>query len=312
MQKLFEPTQFKVKPFLKWAGGKTQIIKEIESKLPEKIKKSKKIKKYFEPFVGGGAFFFYLVSNYKIKNAFLYDINKELILTYRVIKNDPEELINELISLEKKFLQKDNDKRKEFYLYIRKKFNTQLSSFDFKNYSLKSVERASYTIFMNKTCFNGLFRLNKKGEFNVPMGRYNNPKICDIENIRNVSLALKIAEIYDQSFEKSKSKIDKNSLIYLDPPYRPLNKTSHFTNYSENKFTEKEQLKLAEYINCLKDEKRANFILSNCDPKNENKQDNFFDELYSGFTIERVKAKRVINSNASKRGFINEILVCNQ
>jgi len=307
---LFETPKFEAKPFLKWAGGKTQLITEIESRLPEEIKKSRKIEQYFEPFVGGGAIFFYLVSNYKIKNAFLYDINKELILTYKVIKNDPDELINELSYLEEKFLPKNDDKRKEFYLDIREKFNNQLNDFNFEKYSSKSIKRASYTVFMNKTCFNGLFRLNKKGKFNVPMGSYKNPKICDSVNIKNVSLALSIAKIYNQSFESSLSIIDEKALVYLDPPYRPLNKTSNFTSYSENEFNDEEQIKLAKYFDDITI-KGVKAILSNSDPKNEDDEDNFFDNLYKKFKIDRVKAKRFINSNASKRGAINEIIVSN-
>lgn len=305
---LFKSSEFETKPFLKWAGGKTQLVKEIERQLPEKIKKSRKIEKYFEPFVGGGAFFFYLASNYKVKNAYLYDINKELILTYKVIKNDHEKLIDELIQLEEEFLDKNEVDRKKFYLKIRKKFNDELSTFDFDNYSLKFVKRASYTIFMNKTCFNGLFRLNKKAEFNVPMGKYKNPRICDKENIKNVAKVLKNVNIFNKSFIESERLIDKKSLVYLDPPYRPLNKTSSFTSYSGNEFNDNDQIELYKYFNRII-EKGAKAILSNCDPKNEDASDGFFDELYEDYEIIRVKAKRFINCNPEKRGPINEILV---
>lgn len=307
---LFKNQKFEAKPFLKWAGGKTQLIKEIESRLPDEVRKKRKIKYYFEPFVGGGAIFFYLISNYNIKEAFLFDINKELILAYNVIKNDPEELITELKELEKNFLDGNNDQRKEFFLHIRKKFNYQLNSFNFEEYNHDNIIRASYTLFLNKTCFNGLFRLNKKGEFNVPMGKYKNPNICNSDNIRNVSKALKIAKIYNKSFKESKKLINNDSLVYLDPPYRPLNKTSNFTNYSENEFNDKEQIELAKYFKDIT-KKEAKVILSNSDPKNEDENDNFFDNLYMNYEISRVKAKRFINSNASKRGSINEIIVKN-
>lgn len=299
----------KAKPFLKWAGGKTQLINEIETRLPQDIKKTRKIKKYFEPFLGGGAVFFYLKCNYKMKKAYLYDINKELILVYQTVKNDYENLINELEYIEEKFIPLEHADRKDFYLNIRKKFNESLQEFEFEKYSDEFVTRASYTIFLNKTCFNGLFRVNKKGEFNVPMGKYKNPKICDHHNLQQCSDALKTAKIYNSSFKKSEELIDENSLVYLDPPYRPINKTSHFTSYSEHEFMDKEQKELAEYFERIS--KKANAILSNSDPKNEDESDNFFDDLYSNFRIDRVLAKRFINSNASKRGAINEIIVTN-
>ncbi|MDR3291381.1 MAG: DNA adenine methylase [Methanobrevibacter sp.] len=307
---LYNNQKFEVKPFLKWAGGKTQLIKDIESSLPKEIKKTKEIKYYFEPFVGGGAIFFYLVGAYNIKEAFLYDINKELILAYNAVKNDPEDLINLLMKMEKNFLAKNDVDRKEYFLDIRKKFNDDVPSFNFEKYSPDHVKRAAYTIFLNKTCFNGLFRLNKNGEFNVPMGRYKNPKICDSKNIRNVSECLQIAKIFNCSFKTSKDLINNESLVYLDPPYRPLNKTSNFTSYSENEFNDKEQEELAQYFDKITD-KGAKAILSNSDPKNEDENDDFFDELYSNYNIVRVKAKRFINSNAKKRGPINEIIVRN-
>lgn len=307
---LFEKPTIEAKPFLKWVGGKRQLIDTIESRLPEEIKTSGKIDKYFEPFVGGGAIFFYLISNYNINESFLFDINKELILVYNSIKNDPEDLILELKKLSDDFLPKSTDDRKEFFLNIRKIFNEQLIDFDFDNYSESHVLRAAYTIFMNKTCFNGLFRLNKKGEFNVPFGRYKNPKICDDLNIRNVSNALKLTTIINSSYLSSENLIDDKSLVYLDPPYRPISKTANFTSYSENEFNDEQQIKLGEYFKRIS-EKGAKAILSNSDPKNEDESDNFFDDLYSDFTIERVSAKRSINSNAKKRGAINEILVRN-
>lgn len=307
---LFEKPKFTAKPFLKWAGGKKQLIDDIENVLPKKIRKTHKIEQYFEPFIGGGAIFFYLASNYHIKESFIYDINKELILTYNAIKRDPDELINELSSLEKDFLKRDDEKRKEFFLNIRKKFNEVIPDFNFDVYSREHVIRASQTIFLNKTGFNGLFRLNKKGEFNVPMGRYKNPKICDSVNIKNVSSVLKNVKIFNKSFKESEDLITDKSLVYLDPPYRPLNKTSNFTSYSENEFNDKQQAELAEYFNKIT-EKGAYAILSNSDPKNEDENDNFFDDLYSDYNIKRVKAKRFINSNPNKRGEINEIIVTN-
>lgn len=298
------------KPFLKWAGGKSQLLTTIEDHFPEEIKKSKKIEKYFEVFVGGGALYFYLMNNYNVKEAYLYDINPELILTYNVIKNNPKELIELLCNLQEEYVPLEHDDRKEYYLKIRESFNNDLIDFDFENYSEAHITRASQIIFMNKTCFNGLFRLNKKGEFNVPHGRYKNPLICDEKNIKAVSKKLKDTYIINGNYTVSEDLIDDNSLVYLDPPYRPISKKSSFTTYAGFEFTDTHQIELGEFYKRISD-KGAKAILSNSDPKNEDETDNFFDDLYKDFKIDRVQAKRSINSNAKKRGLINEILVTN-
>lgn len=298
------------RPFLKWAGGKKQLIETIESRFPDEIKSSMKIEKYFEPFVGGGALFFHLMSNYKISEAYIYDINRELILTYDAIKNNPNELIKELKALSEEYIPKGQDERKEMYLDIRQKFNEAIPDFDFENYNEDFIQRAAYTIFMNKTCYNGLFRLNSRGEFNVPHGRYKKPLICDEENIRNVSHVLKHTTIVCGGFLESEDLIDDKSLVYLDPPYRAISETSSFNTYAGNDFNDDSQRELGEYYKRISD-KGAKAILSNSDPKNVDENDNFFDDIYADYTIERVLAKRSINSNASKRGAITEILVRN-
>lgn len=298
------------KPFLKWAGGKSQLLSTIEERLPNKIKKSRKIDKYFEVFVGGGALYFYLMNNCNIKESYLYDINKELILTYKVIKNNPKELIDLLYDLQEDYVPLEHEARREYYLNIRTKFNENLKDFNFEDYSDDHIKRASYVIFMNKTCFNGLFRLNRKNKFNVPHGKYKNPLICDEKNILAVSKTLKHTHIINGDYSESKDLIDDNSLVYLDPPYRPLSNKSNFTTYAGFEFTDKHQIKLASFYKQISD-KGAKAILSNSDPKNENINDDFFDELYNKFNIERIKAKRSINSNGNGRGLINEILVKN-
>ncbi len=298
------------KPFLKWAGGKSQLLTTIEDKFPDEIKKSRKIDKYFEVFVGGGALYFHLMNNYDIKESYIYDINKELILTYNVIKNNPKELIELLSDLKAEYVPLEPDDRKEYYLNIRTKFNEDLKTFDFDNYSDEHITRASYIIFMNKTCFNGLFRLNRHGEFNVPHGKYKNPLICDEKNIKAVSKTLKNTHIINGNYDVSEELIDDNSLVYMDPPYRPLSKHSSFTTYAGFEFTDEHQIELGEFYKRISD-KGAKAILSNSDPKNEDVNDNFFDDLYKDFTINRVQAKRSINSNGKKRGAISEILVTN-
>lgn len=298
------------KPFLKWAGGKSQLLTTIENNFPKEIRKSRKIDKYFEVFVGGGALYFHLMNNYEIKESYLYDINPELILTYNVIKNNPKELIKLLSELQENYVPLEEDERKEYYLNIRSKFNEDLKEFDFDNYSDAHVVRASQIIFMNKTCFNGLFRLNKKGEFNVPHGRYKNPLICDKKNIMAVSKTLKHTQVICGNYYDSEELIDENSLVYLDPPYRPLSKQSNFTTYAGFEFIDDDQIELGNFYKRISD-KGAKAILSNSDPKNVDVNDNFFDDLYKDFKIDRVQAKRSINSNAKKRGLINEILVTN-
>lgn len=298
------------KPFLKWAGGKTQLLKEFEKRLPANIVNSRTIDIYIEPFIGGGAMFFFLKKEYDIGESFLFDINKELIMSYKVIQQDYKELIHKLSEIEYKHLKKSEDNRKEHYYKIRSIYNLKMNDFDYNNYNNEWIERTSYLIFLNKTCFNGLFRQNMKGEFNVPFGRYKNPKICDEKNIIEVNKALENTEIFCGDFIEARKYIGKESFIYLDPPYRPLNKTSNFTTYSKDGFIDKDQIRLAEFFENM-DKNGAYLMLSNSDPKNENPDDKFFDNLYKEYNIKRISAKRHINCDASKRGEINELIITN-
>lgn len=298
------------RPFLKWAGGKTQLLDELYKRLPLSLIQSGEIERYVEPFVGGGALFFFLKRNFKIKEAFLMDINKELIIGYKVVQRNVNELIHELSIMEEMYLKLPEQGRKDFYYNIRDEYNEQKEGFDYANYNFDWIKRAAYLIFLNKTCFNGLYRLNRKGEFNVPFGKYKNPVICDAENLIEVSKALIDTEIICADFEESKKYIRRNTLVYLDPPYRPLNNTSSFTSYNEDGFDDYDQMRLANFFKEM-DKLGAYLMLSNSDPKNENEEDDFFDRLYEGFIIERVKAKRCINSNAHKRGDINELVIRN-
>lgn len=298
------------KPFLKWAGGKSQLIPELSSRLPKVIIHTGIIDSYIEPFVGGGAFFFYLKSKFDIKNSYLFDINRELIIGYKVIQNDYKRLIDILKELQASYISKNEKDRYNYFYSIRRDYNNQINFFDYNEYNSEWIMRAAYLIFLNKTCFNGLFRQNIKGEFNVPWGKYKNPKICDKENLKQVNLALKNTEILYGDFSESSKYITKNSLVYFDPPYRPINPTSSFTSYSKENFTEEDQVRLADYFREI-DKKGAYQILSNSDPKNENSKDDFFDNLYKGFNIERVNAKRVINCDPNKRGEIKELIITN-
>lgn len=293
--------EVKIKPFLKWAGGKGQLIEKIERFYPF----DKKINKYAEPFIGGGAVLFDILNKFELEKIYISDVNLELLNCYKVIKEKVQELINELKGFENEFLVKVKEERKEYYYTKREQFN----KLKLKNNN-EEVKRAALMIFLNRTCFNGLYRVNKKGLFNVPMGDYKNPKICDEENLINISKKLKNVDIIHGDYKKSYDFIDENTFVYFDPPYRPLNQTSSFTSYTEYTFGDKEQVELSEYFKLL-NEKGAKLLLSNSDPKNENIEDNFFDDLYKEFDINRIEASRAINSNGGKRGKITEILVNN-
>jgi len=300
----------KVKPFLKWAGGKSQLVEELKKRLPQPILRSKTIDVYVEPFVGGGAFFFYLKSNYVIKKAYLFDINKDLVIVYKVVQTSPQALVEQLYSIERRYFSLPEDEQKKFYYEIRDLYNRQKKEFDFSNFNKDWIVRAAYMIFLNKTCYNGLYRLNKNGEFNVPYGKYKNPKICDKENLFEASKALQNTEIVCADFEESKRYISKGTLVYLDPPYRPLSKTSNFTSYTEDGFSDEDQIRLAKYFREM-NKRGAYILLSNSDPKNFDPKDSFFEKLYEGFIIERVPAKRFINSDAKGRGSIMELIIRN-
>jgi len=297
------------KPFLKWAGGKGQLLNIFRDFYPDELKNGI-ITRYYEPFIGGGAVFFDVAQQYNIQSAVLYDINQELILTWRVIQQDVYQLIEGLDSFQKKYEKLDDEKQSEFYYNVRDDFNRNLHKINFSKYNDEWILRAAQIIFMNKTCFNGLFRLNQKGEFNVPAGRYKNPKILDEQNLVNVSKLLGIAEIKNAGFAAVEQDVKENSFVYFDPPYRPISKTSGFTAYSKFKFEDDEQRLLADLFHRL-NQKGTRQMLSNSDPKNHDANDNFFDEIYKDFNISRVPATRMINSNAAKRFAINEIIVTN-
>ena len=264
------------KPFLKWVGGKTQLLNDLEARLPENIKSAKVIDCYIEPFVGGGALFFYLKNRYQINKAYLIDNNQDLILTYKVIKTRANKLIKELNSLQNKYLKYGDSERTKFFYKIRHKYNQQKKRVNYNKPSDNWVKRASFVIFLNKTCFNGLFRQNSNAAFNVPHGCYENPKICDSENIKKVSKALKGIKIICADFEECRKYTKPGSLVYFDPPYRPLNNTSSFTAYTKNGFCDNEQMRLA---NLCKEfsQKGVYVLLSNSDPTNENQRRNLFD-----------------------------------
>ena len=295
-------TKTELKPFLKWVGGKSQLINEIEKFLP--VDGEKVLTRYAEPMVGGGALLFSILSKYDFEELYISDINAELINSYIVVRDNINLLVEKLTEMQTVFLPMNENGRKYFYYNARDKFNAlQLSQ-------ETAVEKAALFIFLNKTCFNGLYRVNKKGQFNVPMGAYKNPTICDENNLGNISNALQNVEIVCGDYTLSESFIDNNTFVYIDPPYRPISETSAFTSYNSNSFDDKEQIRLSQYIERI-DKVGAKVVLSNSDPKNVNPDDMFFDDLYKSFKIHRVEATRAINSKAEKRGKISELLICN-
>ncbi|MGI6073055.1 MAG: DNA adenine methylase [Fermentimonas sp.] len=293
--------KYPAKPFVKWVGGKTQLLADIQKRLPDDFSDIREVT-YIEPFVGGGAVLFWILQKYpNITKAIINDINADLICTYRVIKSDVESLIDMLSKIESEYIPLDNEGRTKYFLSLRSRFNDKNNS---------DIETAALFIFLNRTCFNGLYRVNSKGMFNVPHGKYKNPKICDEVTLRADSAVLQRVDILCGDFEHTGKYADKNVLYYLDPPYRPLTKTSSFTSYAKNGFDDEEQKRLRDFCKEIT-KKKSWFIASNSDPMNIDSEDDFFDDLYTMFSIKRVSATRMINSKVSGRGAISEIMISN-
>lgn len=292
------------KPFLKWAGGKRQLISEIEKRLPSEINE---VETYVEPFIGGGALLFHMLENYNFKQIHISDINLELVLCYRQLQSSVNDVISSLEKLVDEF-PSTTEERSDYFYKIRDLWNSNLDIESMTDEERSS--RVAQMIFLNKTCFNGLFRLNRSGKFNVPTGRYKNPSFPSAESLKEVNQALKGVIIHHASYEKCLEWVDDKSFVYFDPPYRPLSKTSSFISYSKGDFNDDNQTELASLTKELH-KKNVSFLLSNSDPKNTVKDDEFFDELYSDFQIDRVFASRAINSNPDRRGKISELLIKN-
>lgn len=298
------------RPFLKWAGGKSQLLKRFESFYPPELARGE-IKTYIEPFLGGGAVFFDICKKFAIEQAFLSDINQELILVYQVIQSHAEKLIERLAEIDQQFKHLSPERRKQYYYEIRESYNSTKKKIHFNQFADNWISRAAQIIFLNKTCFNGLFRENKKGQFNVPFGQYKNPKILDAVNIRAASRLLQKATISYACFETAEKYIGKSTFIYFDPPYRPISSTANFTTYFRSKFNETDQIRLNEFFKSLDANYPVKMMLSNSDPKNIDPNDQFFDKLYAPFYINRIKANRIINRDASKRGQLTELVITN-
>ncbi|MDR2387934.1 MAG: DNA adenine methylase [Deltaproteobacteria bacterium] len=295
-----QKTQPVAKPFLKWAGGKTQILDQIRARYPDGL--GRKLDRYAEPFVGSGAVLFDVLSRYHLREIYIGDTNRELITCYEMVRDRVDEVIKTLAKIEEKYLPAKALVRKDFYFEARTRFNR------LKKESILDTELAALFIFLNHTCFNGLYRVNSEGNFNVPMGSYKNPNICDYRNLTAVSKALAGVTITQAEYSQSLDFINSNCFVYVDPPYRPLSATSSFTSYSKNAFGDLQQAELARFVDTIV-EKGAYVLVSNSDPKNTDPQNDFFDKLYFKHTIERIKAVRVINSVATGRGAITELLI---
>lgn len=291
-----------VKPFIKWAGGKGQLIPQIETYLPYNFGNLKNVT-YIEPFVGGGALLFHMLSTYQnITRAIINDINTNLITAYKTIQKQPKLLIERLSEIESEYLAL-NEKERQIYFYKKRD--------EFNSGNLEDIEDAATFIYLNHTCFNGLYRENAKGKFNVSFGRYSNPKICDTETITSDSELLQRVEITHGDYTQIEHSVNNsNTFIYFDPPYRPLNATSNFNSYVKEPSNDEEQIRLSVFFTKMAN-KGCMVMLSNSDCSAKNPDDIFFDELYKEFYIERVWAKRSINVKADKRGKLTELLIHN-
>lgn len=287
----------KAKPFVKWVGGKTQLIEQLEALLPADFDKWENVT-YIEPFVGGGAMLFYMLQTHSnIQSAVINDINPDLTTCYKVVRDNPSELVNSLMEIQKEYYSLQSEEaRKQFYLLMREEFNTK---------TLGTIRNTTLFFFLNRTCFNGLYRVNKAGLFNVPFGKYDTPTICDANTIYADSELLQNVEILTGDYQQTLTLAKDNTLFYFDPPYRPLNNTSSFNDYAKEAFNDLAQKRLKEFCDRV-EEAGYKFMLSNSDCK-----DMFFDDLYLQYTIARVWAARSVNANPSKRGKLQEILVRN-
>ncbi|MBR7067215.1 MAG: Dam family site-specific DNA-(adenine-N6)-methyltransferase [Bacteroidales bacterium] len=294
------------KPFVKWVGGKGQLLSQLEANLPSSL--YDRDFAYIEPFVGGGAMLFFMLQKFdNIKRVVINDINRNLTEAYKNVKDNARELVGKLKQIEQEYLQiADYEEQRTYYLEKRRSFNDDV---------LSSLEKTALLIFLNRTCFNGLYRENSKGKFNVPFGRYTKPTICNEELILADSELLNRfdVQIMNGDFKETANAIDPKSLnfFYFDPPYRPLSTTSSFNSYVKDDFNDDSQRDLASFCQRLSQHENVCWMLSNSDCSSKNPEDRFFENIYDGFDIQRVYASRTVNSKADKRGKLTELLISN-
>lgn len=278
------------------------MIPAIQASLPRTLTQARELT-YVEPFIGGGAILFWMLQAYpNIRHAILNDINPDLVTAYRVIQQRPRELIVALTAIQESYYRLPSEAaRRIYYEEIRAEFN---------NRPLEDVRNTTVLIFLNRTCFNGLYRVNSKGGFNVPFGRYDQPVICHPQTIMADSHLLARVTILQGDFADVLPHVPANSFFYFDPPYKPLSKTAAFNAYATEIFDEASQQRLASFCRKL-DTQCIPWLLSSSDPQNTDATDSYFDDLYAGFTINRIQAKRHINAKADGRGKISELLISN-
>ena len=282
----------------------------IDRHLPVSMRDGK-IKRYVEPFGGGGAVFFHIKQMYPIQEFHIGDLNRDLVNVYVVIRDKLDPLLHSLQAVAGEYLPLEHADRAAVFYRIRDEYNSTPGCLNWKRVTAARVQRAAQAIFLNRTCFNGLYRVNSRGCSNVPHGRYKTPPICDENGLRSASLALQGVNISCGSYEMCEPHVDARSFVYLDPPYRPLPNTPSFTAYAQTaSFGDEDQKKLADFY-LMMHRKGASLMLSNSDPHVTDDADDFFDDLYEDFNIHRVVATRAINSDPGKRGAISEILVTN-
>ena len=290
------------KPFLKWAGGKRQLIPTIQAALPDTFAQETDLT-YIEPFIGGGAVLFWMLQQYpNVRRAIINDINPDLTTAYRVVQQRPEELIKALSAVQEFYHKLPTEGvRRSYFEELRAEFNQR---------PLEPLRNTVVLIFLNRTCFNGLYRVNSKGGFNVPFGRYDRPTICNAATIRADSALLARVTILNGDFAEVLTHVPNNGFFYFDPPYKPLSKTALFNAYAIETFDDASQCRLAAFCRDL-DAQGHRWLLSNSDVQNTDVADAYFDDLYAGFAVRRVQAKRIINSKAEGRGHIRELLINN-
>lgn len=289
------------KPFLKWAGGKGQLWPTIQAALPPQL--AKEPFTYVEPFIGGGAVLFKILPQFPtLRRAVINDLNPDLYRAYVAVQQRPEELIQVLQEIQETYDRFGREEeRRRYFDTLREEFNGR---------QLDALRNTALLIFLNRTCFNGLYRVNSKGKFNVPFGKYARPRLCDPPTIRADSDLLQRVTILNGDFSETLNQVSGRAFFYFDPPYKPLSATASFNSYASETFGDAAQERLAQFCREL-DRAGHWWLLSNSDVKNTDAENHFFDELYQGFPIQRVKAKRAINSKGGKRGEISELLISN-
>lgn len=295
-------TDKKAKPFLKWAGGKTQLLDQIKEYLPKHLHNNSFT--YVEPFVGSGAVLFWMLEHFpKVQKGVINDVNTDLINCYRTIKSDTETLISILAQWQNEYyaLLSNEEEKKAYFYNKREAFNARINA---------QTTQSALFIFLNRTCFNGLYRVNRNNQFNVPIGSYKKPLICNETNLRAVSEVLKRVEILNGDYTKTLGSASDNTFFYFDPPYKPLNQTSSFNAYAKDEFGDAEQVRLKDFCKKLHQQNHT-WMLSNSDVRALEPNNMFFDDLYAEFNIRRVNARRSINANPHKRGKLTELLITN-